>query len=272
MNADILNMAQNVLNFKNLGTAGTGGDPPKGDPKVKPATTPAPKTDTISDEMKVLYNKKMNFDDKSAKDIVNGVAKAQGVNPALLFSSAFQEGMNKAIAKPDTVSQDYINSKLENDYPVDGYYNYGLDTFGDKYAQLKKYLPDGFDKQFKTFTATNEKGQKVNTAAFKTNADALTAKAAMLKDTAQQVQDYAAQKKINIDPKYLDYFTLAGYNSGMDDTKKIIDEYGAAKDKDAFINQGQTKYKQVHNNIYPRLQRMKLAQDLLSQKDLATTQ
>ncbi len=258
---DFLNIAQSVLDSTN-----GGGDPVvKAKPKV---IAPAP--DTMSDEMKLLYNKKMNYDNRSAKDIVNDVAKKQGVNPALLFSSAFQEGMNKAIAKPDTVSNEYIKSKLENDYPVDGYYNYGLDTFGDKYAQLKKYLPEGFDKQFKSFPVTNEKGEKVNSAAFKTNSDALTAKAAMLQDITQQNQDYAKQKNITIDPAHTDYFTLAGYNTSTPNVKKMIDQYGASKDKNDFIDKGQTTLKQVHDNIYPRLTRMKLAQQLLTQNEVAT--
>lgn len=262
MDSNYLNIAQSVLDNAN----GGGG----GKPKTPAPPAPAPKTDTISDEMKILYNRNMNYDNRPARDIVNEVAQKQGVNPSLLFSSAFQEGMNKAIAKPDTVSQDYINAKLENSYPVDGFYNYGLDTFGDNYQRLKKYLPDGFDKEFKSFPATNEKGQTVNSAAFKTNEAALTAKAAMLKDAAQQVQDYAKAKNITIDPSHLNYFTLAGYNSGMGDTKKMIDQYAAAKDKNAFISQGLTTLQGVHKNIAPRLERMKLAEQLLNQKDVAT--
>lgn len=232
---------------------------------------------SIGNEMRVLYKNNMNYDDKPVKDIVLSAAKIGGVDASLLFASAFGEGMNKAIARPDDISEGYdtaVNTKQidENVYPVDGYGNYGLDRFGDNYSRLKQYLPKGFEDKFKTFKATNEKGEKVNTAAFKSNEDALIAKSAMLKDTAQQVQDYAKQKDIKIDAAHLNYFTLAGYNGGIGNARIILDEYAKAKDKNDFIEGGKTTRGAIHKNIKGRLESMRVASQLLDEDIPVTNQ
>jgi hypothetical protein len=188
------------------------------------------------------------------------------INKALLLSSAFSEGMNKAINSPDEVSEAYsmANKKGQlNGFPVDGFYNYGTDTFGDKLDTFRNYLPEEFKDRYKLFPATNEKGQQVTTAAFKTNEDALTAKAALLKSEQDNVNNYAARNGIKFDDKALNYFTLAAYNSGFHNASAMIDEYNKAKDKDAFIDKGLTKFKEVHANINPRMQNLKVAEDLL---------
>jgi hypothetical protein len=95
----------------------------------------------LAQEMKVLYKKNLPYDNRPAVDVVRSAASKIGVNPALLFSSAFQEGMNKAIAKPDMISDAYFTANKKGalqGYDVDGFYNYGLDTFGDQYGRLKK--------------------------------------------------------------------------------------------------------------------------------------
>src|SRR6478736_3796599 len=68
--------------------------------------------------------------------IVNA-SKQTGVSPSLLFSSAMEEGMTAAINDPNSVSPYYDkwaskNGDTANQYKVDGFLNYGLDTFGDK--------------------------------------------------------------------------------------------------------------------------------------------
>lgn len=229
---------------------------------------PPPNGDPIGDEIKKLSSKPMPYDNKSSLDIVRSVAKRTGVDPALLYSSAFQEGMNKAIARPDEVSEAYNNAKVSTDYPVDGFYNYGLDTFSDRFPDLVKkgYLPQEFQNQFKSYPAQNE-AQKVNTAAFRNNEDALTAKAAILRDLQDRVTEKAKAKGIDLDPKGLNYLTLAFYNAKEKSASKLFDEYAAAKDKDAFVDNGQTSMKGIHKNIAPRLDHMKIVNDLISQED-----
>lgn len=229
----------------------------------KPKKREAPKQN-IGGEMRVLYKNKMNYDEKPVKDIVLSAAQKGKVNPALLFSSAFGEGMNKAITKQDEVGSSFPDKDFD-DFPVDGFFNYGLDRFGDNYERLKKFLPAGFDKQFKTYNATNEKNEKVSTAAFRTNEDALIAKSAMLNDASSQVQDYAKQKGVDIDASHLDYFTLAGYNGGLGNAKIMVDEYAKAKDKNDFVDSGLTSRKGIHKNIKGRLSSMRTADQLLNE-------
>lgn len=235
-----------------------------GDPKTK--------KDIISDEMKVLYKKNLPYDNKNVKDVVNSAAKKTGVSPSMLFSSAFQEGMNKAVAKPDEISDAFFQAgqkgKVDSQkFPVDSFYNYGLDTFGNNYSQLKKYLPADFEQQFQLYDATNEKGEKIRPAAFKNNESALMAKGAFIRNVSDQVDAYAMKNNIKLDDKAKQYFTLAGYNGGEGTAYKMMDEYNKSRDKAAFLDHGLTSQKEIHKNISSRLGRLKLADELLNEKD-----
>lgn len=230
-----------------------------------------PKTDPFEIELKKGIKMNMPYDNIPTIQVVKNAATKAGVSPSLLLSSAFQEGMNKALFRPDDVSEAFINAEKSGldtkNFPVDGYYNYGLDTFGNRYNDLKKYLPEGFDQRFKTFDAINEKGEKMKTAAFKTNEDALIAKAAMFKQSQDYVNNYAKSKNISISPDDLNYFVLAMYNGGEKNADMMMDQYAKAKDKKAFIEKGETTRKGIHNNIMPRLQRLKLIDKLMNEKE-----
>ena len=220
-------------------------------------------------ELKDNFNKTLVYDnDRSVKDVVLSAAKRGNINPSFLLSSAWQEGFNKAVISPDDVSESYAaavkKDKSLEEFPVDGFFNYGLDTFGDNYSKLKKYLPEGFDKSFKTYQTTNEKNEKITTAAFRNNEDALVAKAAYLNSMRDDVIGYAKQKGLNtLDERTSDYFTLASYNGGLGNAKKIIDQYQTSTDQTNFIDKGLTQQQGVHKNIIPRLNREKLSNDLL---------
>jgi hypothetical protein len=296
-----------------------------GKPIQPPAPTPK---DPEEDIIRNIYRHKIQFDNKPIGDIVKSVSKTYQVRPDLLLSSAIQEGMNKAVSNPDAVSEAYLLASEKQgldkkSYPVDGFYNYGLDMFGAEYGRLKKHLPAGFDKKFKTFKASNEvdernyykgvyniavsnnlidkefkkkfinkktgkvntnayydaldeavgsykgvlpsKKQSATTAAFMTNEDALIAKAAMLKDVQNQVEVYAKKNGVKIDDADKDYFVLAAYNSGLKNAKIMMNEYAKAKDRKGYIERGETEQKEVHNNISPRLKRLKFIKKLLSE-------
>jgi hypothetical protein len=227
---------------------------------------PKPKYDPVG-EMRVLSLKKLQYDkDRTPIDVVKSVSQKTGINSAFLYSSAFQEGMNKAIADPDDYSEAYEIAKVDRrHFPVDGFYNYGLDTFGSKYKYLKEkgYLPEGYDEsRFSAYDARNEKGEKIKTAAFRNNEDALIAKAAMLRDIQDTINVYAQAKKISLDDKAKNYFTLAAYNSGEANAEKMLGAYSAAKDKKAFIEKGDVNWQKVHANISPRMKSMLAAEEL----------
>jgi hypothetical protein len=224
----------------------------------------------IGDEMRLLSKRKLPYDNRTSTDLIRSVSAKSGINSALLYSSAFQEGMNKAIAKPEDISEAYLNNIKgddEKNFPVDGFYNYGIDKFSEYLPKIKGDLPAGFEKRYKLYPAVNEQNEKVQTAAFRTNEDALIAKAAILKDAMREVDAYAKTKGVTLDEDAKNYFTLARYNSKPKNFQIMMDEYSKAKDKKKFIKDGLTTRKGVHANISPRLQNMLVAKMLLDEKE-----
>jgi uncharacterized glyoxalase superfamily protein PhnB len=219
-------------------------------------------------EMKSLYNKPLKYDNnRTSAELVKAAAQRAGIDPSFLYASAYQEGMNQAIAKPDDVSEAYLNAKVSSkDFPVDGFLDYGLDTFGTKFPDLVKkgYLPQDF--KYHPYPAENEKKEKVTTAAFRNNEDAILAKAAFLKDGMDNIDGYAKKLGVSLDDKARQYFTLAAFNGGIGNAQIMMKEYAAAKDKKAFIEKGLTSRGGVHKNIAPRLKNMQVASEFFVDK------
>lgn len=242
--------------------------PTEEDPKDKGKNIPGLKLSTPSvgnpmgEEMKTLYNRPMKYDNnRTSVDLIKSVAQKTNIDPAFLYSSAFQEGMNKAIAKPDEVSEAYNKAKIPNGYPIDAFLTYGLDNIGTSYKELVKkgYLPQDFGQRIFPYSAKNEKKQNIVTAAFKNNEDALLAKAAYLRNEMDKVGSYAKSKGVELDPKEMQYFVLASYNGGFGNAQKMLDKYMVSKDKQAFIEKGDANWQKIHKNISPRLQNMAIA-------------
>ena len=227
-----------------------------------------PKESTIAKEMRILAKRNLPYDNKNALDIIKNVSKQTGISPSLLMSSAFQEGMNKAILYPDEVSTAYVNAEksgeMTGEYPVDGFYNYGIDQF-DKYLPgIQKDLPKGFEQRYKTYKAKNEQGDDINTVAFKTNEDALFVKSLILRNALAEVDAYSKEKGVTLDETARGYLALAKYNSRQENFPIMFDEISKAKDQKKFISEGQTRRKGVHTNIYPRIENMAVAEELLN--------
>lgn len=160
----------------------------------------------------------------TAKDSATKAAAKVGLDPALLYSSAMEEGMSGLF--PDKNSQ--INTGEEEpdkDYPVNGFFNYGLDNFHDQFQTMVKkgYLPKDFD--YKKDIQRNEQGQKVNSANFKTPDDALMAKAAYVKMEQDDIDDYAKKNNIELSPQARQFFTLINFNGGEGTGHRMIDYY-----------------------------------------------
>lgn len=247
-------------------------------PKQTRNNSSAPFKNSQGDELTMGWTREFSDVGGKVKDAVYAASKQTGVDPALLYSSAMQEGMNKNVFRKNNKSEAYMNnydklnkmspgmnlgSKFDKQFPVDGFYSYGLDTFGDQYKDLQKkgYLPADFDKQFQTYDAMNDakKPQKVNTAAFKTDQDALIAKAAMMRDTQDQIDSYAKKNKVILSPDARNFFTAAGYNSGIGNAYGMIKTYnqkGYLKD-DSFLKDtfkpGKGEYAEVITNNRPRI-------------------
>jgi hypothetical protein len=198
-----------------------------------------------------LLNRKMPNDNKTALDLLRRVSTKSKVPVDFLAANAIQEGLLEAIQ-----NQAYDES-AGSQYPVSGFGYYGLDTFGDAAPKLKKkgYIPQDMD--YRTYTVDNEKGEVVTPANFKSNEDAMMAKAAYLKDFTDEVRAYSSKKGVKMEPKTEQYLTMAAYNGGMGNARKMIDELSTGKfsQKD-YIEKGLTSRKGVHKNIAPRMEKM----------------
>ena len=194
-------------------------------------------------------------------------ARANKIDPALLYGSAMEEGMSGAIDDKnwENASEAYVqwqekNGKLAEQFPVDTFYNYGLDQFAGNVGTMiaKGYLPKDFKKNFTTFDIENEKGEKGKGSAFNTDANALMAKSAMMRMAQDQLDSYVGKNGVKLTPKQKEFFLLANYNGGEGNMRKMIDSYGKQgylKD-DKFLdpNFKPSNYGGIYKNVMARMQ------------------
>lgn len=225
-------------------------------------TPQAPPQPSKKSQLDLVLESPSKFDNgKTFHDIVKEVATESKIDPRLLWSSSFVEGMNLAALKPSQVSNAYLAEHERSpkilDYPVDGFYNYGLDNFGDTYPELVKrgYLPKDFD--YYSYKTTNEQNRPIKTAAFRSNRDAVMAKAAYLKYEADRVKHYAAKQKLELTPDEQAFFTMAAYNGGLGSAQAMLEDLKkSGLTPSAFIKQGKTSKGQVYKNVKPRYDMM----------------
>lgn len=222
--------------------------------------------------------------------------KFTNIDPSLLFASSKEEGYRPGSGlgySPayDNAAKGYYeyteagkarrnqNKLNTKDFPVDGFHDFGLDTFSDHADNLikKGYLPANFKERYSPYYAWNDKMKKdasgkrvaaperVNTAAFRSSEDAILAKAAMLRDTQDQLDTYATKQKLTLTPEQRDFFTLVGYNSGLGNMQKALNSYnqkGYLKDnKFLDINFKPASYNDVYTYAQRRLQNRKVLKD-----------
>lgn len=196
----------------------------------------------------------------SAKQMAINAAKEQGLDEALLYSSASEEGLSGLFKGASAIDRRSGNP----DFPVSGQAGFGLDTFADNFPALVKkgYLTKDFTKKFTPRQFQNEKGEVVNSADFTTAEDAMKAKAAMIKISEDEVSEYAKKNNINLSPQAKKFFTLVSYNGGSGVGLPMIKDYnnnGYLKD-DAFFKKRPTSgkglkessYKQPYENVMRR--------------------
>lgn len=204
------------------------------------------------------------------KDAVLDAAKFNEIDPALLFSSAMEEGMSGSVDPKysGNASEAYVdwaqkNNDKAEEYPVDSFYNYGLDQFAGMAPTLEKkgYLPKGFSDRFTTFDAENEKGEKLKASAFKKDSDALIAKSAMMRLAKDQLNAHLTNNNIKLTPNQQKFFLLANYNGGEGLMKKMLQSYkekGYLKD-DKFLDPKfkPASYGEVYKHVMARLESAK---------------
>jgi hypothetical protein len=258
--------------------------PPTTAPPVPPPTAGTPLTPAalktkyasnpyLMDQGRYNWGAKLNNEFPIAggnvKQAVMTAAKQNGIDPALLYSSAMEEGMSGAVDPKysSNASANYVdwseeNKKTAEKYPVDGFYNYGLDQFAGqaKYLEKKGYLPVGFSQRFQSFPAKNEKNESITAPAFQNDQDALMAKSAMMKLSQDQLEDYSKKSGLNLSDAQKKFFLLANYNGGEGNMQKMIQSYkdkGYLKD-DKFLDPKfkPASYAGIYKNVQARLQSM----------------
>ena len=203
---------------------------------------------------------------------INAVKKF-GMDPALFYASAMEEGVS-GMFKKGYEGEGFFNSSSYENFPVSGFAGVGLDHFSSQFPGLVKkgYLPADFNKKFQPTIMTNEKGETTHSGDFRSVEDAMMAKGAMAKMSEDQVLDFAKRKNIELSPAAKQFFTYINYNAGEGNAQKMLMDYynaGALKD-DAFMNARPTSggalkansWKQPYDNV---MRRVKMAQALRSE-------
>jgi hypothetical protein len=208
------------------------------------------------------------------KNISTRYGKQYGIDPALLYSSAMEEGASglfknqngtdtKGRKPGDFGYQDYYGDK---DYPINGGQSFGFQTFAERFPDLVKkgYLPQSFASNFRGVKAAlADQDEQHDANNFKTADAAVQAKAAMLKYHYDDVDSYAKQRKIELSPKARDFFAMAEYNGGEGTGHQMLNNYynnGYLKD-DKFLQTRPTSgaglkttsYKDVYDHVNRRL-------------------
>ena len=261
----------------------------EGDPEPDPKPTKIPLPDYKNPESRLGYakqftqkygplmsgrgdtplriNEKPAWGSDTSKNISIKAAQSLGLDPALIYSSAMEEGMSGIYPhkfKGRESEGDLVQSSGDKDYPVSGFTSFGLDTFADAYPGLVKkgYLPADFQNQFKKSLQVNEKDEEVNSADFKTADAALMAKAAMIKASEDEVGETANKNNIKLSPRAKQFFTLISYNAGSGNAQKMMREYaksGYLKDDKFLEKRPSESWKVPYENV---IRRMKMASAL----------
>jgi hypothetical protein len=171
-------------------------------------------------------NEKPDTGSDTSKNLAVKYFGKLGIDPALGYASAMEEGMSGMY--PDKNHQ--VDDSGDAKFPVSGYNSFGLDTFSDAFPALVKkgYLSPDFQKNFSKLSIPAREGDNkvpVNTANFKDVDSALQAKAAMMKMEYDDIDSYAKQRKITLSPKARDFFALADYNGGEGTGHQMINDY-----------------------------------------------
>jgi hypothetical protein len=222
----------------------------------------------------------------TSKQLAERVGSASGLDPALLYASAMEEGMSGLYPSKDNT----VNFSGNKEFPISGYINFGLDTFSDAFLNLVKkgYLPEDFNKNFVKKVHPPKEGDNkvaVNSADFKSLESALQAKAAMIRNTQDELGSFLDENKIALSDKARQFFNLVAYNAGIGNAQKMLKDYkqaGVLQD-DAFLNERpkkgaglkETSWSQPYENA---IRRIKMSEALKNegyfddQEEMATQQ
>lgn len=197
------------------------------------------------------------------KNISTAMGKKYGIDPALLYSSAMEEGASglfKNANGKDTQGrspgqqgyQDYYGDK---DFPINGGQSFGFQTFAERFPDLVKkgYLPADFAKNFRgTKASAADPDPQHDANNFKDVQSAMEAKAALLKYHYDDIDSYAKARKITLSPKARDFFAMADYNGGEGSGHQMLNDYynNGYLENDKFLDKRPTTGKGLSASSY----------------------
>lgn len=213
------------------------------------------------------------------KNISTNIGNKYGIDPSLLYASSMEEGASglfKNIDGTDTKKrkqgefgyQDFYGDKA---YPINGGQSFGLQTFAGRFPDLVKagYLPQSFASQFRSKDGPAIPNGSLSANDFKTPEAAMEAKAAMMKQGYDEVDQYAKSNGIVLSPKARDFFALAQYNGGEGGFKRLMKEYsekGLLKG-DKFLKENPDKGVPTNLDIWQHIApRLRMSDNLKEQK------
>lgn len=221
-------------------------------------------------------NEKPRGGSDTIKNISIKAAKEYGLDPSVLYTSMMieggaglfknKDGTDTRNRKPGDVGyQGYYGDK---DYPINGNESFGVPDFANRFSDLVAggYLPKSFESKFRGKKNAGEYSEND----FKTVEDGMKAKAALMKQSYDEVDKYAKENSIPLSKNAKDFFALADFNSGVN-FKKILKRYneeGLLKD-DKFLKEHPHKNEKIEEkddvwaHVAPRI---KLATALKEQK------
>ena len=152
-------------------------------------------------------------------------------------------------------------------YPA---WNESVERSINKYVKDKNLIKVAYEGQgeakFKAIDQINsilsKQGIKPNqTVAFKNPEDMIMAKGAWLRDMADQVESYAAKRKVNLTPEEKNYLIMSGYNGGPGTMQSLVDDMAAGNKN---ITKTGGKNKAAHTHVKKRLDYMGYLSDVFS--------
>lgn len=191
------------------------------------------------------------------KNITTQAAGKYGIDPALLYSSAMEEGASALFKNKngtDTKGRKpgdfgYQSFYGDKDFPVNGNESMGMPDFANRFPELVKggYLPKEFANKFRG--KPNAGAYSEND--FKSVEDGMQAKAALMKYNYDYVDKLAAKKGIELSPQARDFFSLAAFNGGEGAVIKRLSKYkeSGQLEGDKFLKQRPDMEKGLPDNL-----------------------
>jgi len=210
---------------------------------------------------------------QTSKQMSESAASKLGIDPALLYSSAMEEGLSGNFADLEGNYQ-YERSGQSDQFPINSSADFGLDQVRSeiKRYQAKGYLPKDFQRHYVNAKHTlgelgsGNKPVTQNDVDLDSPESAMLLKAAYLKDNYDSTEKYAEQNKISLSSKAKDFFSLIAYNAGEGNMKKMMKEYadaGYLKDDRFLDRRPSVGWKIPYENV---IRRIKMAEALKKEK------